>query len=455
MAFEEEMKNSGLDKQNLNYLRRILDRKNDDYFYNSNSGTLYISDTIFEDDVELESLSHFTVNVKVTFANCYFNTNIFPFSKFTFTEELTIIDCYFIDEFEISHITCKSLFYLTGVNAPSILFVSGEFENILFTPNSVGRVEITNSTFKKFSIFNEHDRKGSIDTVQIVNLNNTSGDLSVSGIEINVLYIAGNNLSKKYEVSGVKANVINLSYFKNLGELNFYGVKSLRKDSSVFQIVGSNLGKAEFYSTDFSSFNYFTIVDSFIAECLFINCNWNRKIRGVLLFNYRSIVHKNIPIKKTEHVKIKEAYRQLKLSMSKHNDKIQETAFYSKEMNVHNSLLKWNVNTFWDKLILYFSRYTSNYGQSFGKPFFFLFLFHLILFMIAIIAGGFDKIHFTWQPNAEGFKIAFEKFFIYINPLRKLETSFSGYLIVVDLLMRVSASFLIYNILRSTRRFIG
>jgi len=69
---------------------------------------------------------------------------------------------------------------------------------------------------------------------------------------------------------------------------------------------------------------------------------------------------------------------------------------------------------------------------------------------------GLYPLQVNWNnPTSQGFKMASEQYFIYINPFRKLEISFSGYLVVVDLLMRVWSSYMLYNIIRASRRFIN
>jgi hypothetical protein len=166
----------------------------------------------------------------------------------------------------------------------------------------------------------------------------------------------------------------------------------------------------------------------------------------------------NRRIERGEYPGIKEAYRQLKTSMSKHSDKIQEQIFYSKEMTFHNDMLNWSppwTNQFWDKLILHFSKTFSDFGQSFVRPLFLLLLGHYLLFIVAILFGGFSPLHISFQhASAPAFQQAFEGYFVYINPLRKLETSFSGYLILLDIVMRIWSSYMIFNIVRASRRFI-
>jgi len=123
-------------------------------------------------------------------------------------------------------------------------------------------------------------------------------------------------------------------------------------------------------------------------------------------------------------------------------------------MRAYNKCLSWK-SDFGTKLILRLSYLTSNYGQSIFLPLVWLIVGHFLFFSVGLILGGYLPLHISYSnPTSEGFKRAFEYFFIYINPVRKAETSLSGYLIVLDIIMRIWSSYMIYNIIRASRRFI-
>lgn len=109
----------------------------------------------------------------------------------------------------------------------------------------------------------------------------------------------------------------------------------------------------------------------------------------------------------------------------------------------------------WTKMILQMSHCFSDFGQSLSRPFVGLISGHLILFIMLILSGHYENLSINFSSgNSEGFRMAFEQYFKLINPLRRAENTFDGYTIIIDVLMRIWSSYMIYNLIRATRRFI-
>jgi hypothetical protein len=298
----------------------------------------------------------------------------------------------------------------------------------------------------------------------ILNKPGELGNIDISNKYFDRIFINGTNKDRVYNFNNIKCDDFSISKFTNAGSLNIFGIEPKNPSSNnlYFEITHSNLDKAQFYRANFSMYKELIIIDSYISNCFFLGCQWQNNIRalgGPGSYSFEKSLQNKRKINREEAYKILEAYRQLKTSMDIHNDKIQEAKFYSAEMTIHSKLLRWSwpwQNSFWDKLILYWSRIFSNYGQNFIRPLFFLLVGHLLFFNFALLLGGFEPLHISISnPTIDGFKIAFEKYFIFINPLRKLEISLTGYLILLDLIMRIWSSYMIYNIIRASRRFIN
>ncbi len=387
--------------------------------------------------------------------------------------------------FFIDGLICnESLTFEGGTITTAIYFSSGTFKKeVLLKYVHVKKVHLSNCTFDKVSIsgydinevwvsgakfeslhIGEHLIGDNISQLTIFAKEEETGDIFVREQSFDKIFLSGTNKGKTFNFAKIKCNTISITDFKSEGSLNFYGIepKDLTNDKRYFQITNSNLDKVQFYRALFSQYKELIIIDSFITDALFIGCKWSNNVRAINGPEYGTFEDSIKAGRKTtpkEIVAIKEAYRQLKISMSKHSDKIQEHKFYSEELNFHNKTLSWGKpweNQFWDKMILLWSKTFSDYGQSFIKPLIWLVVGHYILFLIALLFNGFNPLHISiCEPTAAGFQEAFEKFFIYINPLRRLDTSFSGYLIFLDLLMRIWSSYMIYNLIRASRRFIS
>lgn len=104
------------------------------------------------------------------------------------------------------------------------------------------------------------------------------------------------------------------------------------------------------------------------------------------------------------------------------------------------------------------TRYSLEFLETWEqiKPLLWLLVGHYIFFIVAFLLNGFYPLHISlFQANASDFQEAFTIYFVYINPFRRLEISLPGYLILLDLLMRVWSSYMIYNLIRASRRFIS
>ncbi len=405
-----------------------------------------------------------TVNLPLIFEGCTFKSKKqFFISGITCNESLIFNFCTISDSIYFDSGTFKKEVVLKYVHVKYIHLSDCTFDEVSISGYHIDEIWMSGSKFESLNI-GEHLVGDNISKLTIFAEEDETGDITVREQGFDEIHLSGTNKGRTFNFEQVKCDTVSIINFKNEGSLNFFGIepKDVNNDKRYFQIINSNLDKVQFYRAHFSQYKELIIMDSFITDALFIGCRWSNNIRALYGPGYRTFKDSLKTGRKTtdtEIVAIKEAYRQLKISMSKHSDKIQEHKFYSQELNFHNKTLSWEqpwTNQFWDKVILFFSKTFSDYGQSFIKPLCWLLVGHYILFILALQLNGFDPLHISLsEPTATGFKEAFEKFFIYINPLRRLETSLSGYLILLDLLMRIWSSYMIYNLIRASRRFIS
>lgn len=405
-----------------------------------------------------------TVKLPLTFQGCTFKSDkLFFIDGLTCNESLTFEGCTISDSIYFSSGTFKKEVLLKYVHVKKVHLSHCTFGKVSISGYDINEVWTSGSKFESLHI-GEHLLGDNIQKLVIFAKEDETGDIFVNDQGFEEISLFGSNKGKQINFSKVRCNNVSITNFKNEGSLNFYGIepKDLNNDNRYFQIIDSNLEKVQFYRALFSQYKELIIIDSFITDTLFIGCKWSNNVRALYGPGYGTFedsLKTGRKIKPKEVVAIKEAYRQLKISMSKHSDKIQEHKFYSEELSFHNRTLSWEkpwTNQFWDKMILLFSKTFSDYGQSFIKPLFWLLLGHYILFLVALLFNGFAPLHISiCEPTSAGFKQAFEQFFIYINPLRRLETSLSGYLIILDLIMRIWSSYMIYNLIRASRRFIS
>jgi hypothetical protein len=444
-------------------LRALLQNPPTDFIKEEYGKSIIFIDGYTFEDEHLILDDSITVNLPLTFQGCTFKSDkLFFISGLTCNETLTFEGCTISDTIYFDSGTFKKEVLLKYVHVKSVRLSKCTFDKISISGYEIDEVWVSGTKFESLYI-GEHLIGDNIRKLVIFAKEDETGDVIVREQSFDEISLHGTNKGS-LSFAKIKCNIISITDFKNVGSLNFYGIepKDLTNDKRYFQITNSNLDKVQFYRALFSQYKELIIIDSFITDALFIGCKWSNNVRALNGPGYGAFEDSLKTGRKTtskEIVAIKEAYRQLKISMSKHSDKIQEHKFYSEELNFHNKTLSWGMpwgNQFWDKMILLWSKTFSDYGQSFIKPLIWLLFGHYILFLIALLFNGFDPLYISiYEPTEAGFQEAFEKFFIYINPLRRLETSFSGYLIFLDLLMRIWSSYMIYNLIRASRRFIS
>jgi len=290
----------------------------------------------------------------VTFDGCSFSKGIY-FNKGEFTKELSF----------------------DHVHLPEFHFSGGTFDKISIAGYDIKSIWISGAKFESLSI-GERLVNTTIDELTIFAKPKEVGDIFVTQQKINKLYLSGNNKDRMFSFAQIKCNIVALTDFTNEGSLRFYGIEpqDLANEKRYFQIINSNCDKVQFHRVLFNHYEELIIIDSFISDALFIGCKWGDTIRALYGPGYETFEESLKTGRKytpKELVDIKEAYRQLKISMSNHSDKIQEHKFYSKELTFHYKALTWGKpweNQFWDKLILLWSKVFSDYGQSFIKPLF-------------------------------------------------------------------------------------
>jgi hypothetical protein len=445
-------------------LRAMLNSPTDDILSQSNdSAKILIEGRTFRSEY-ITLNETVTVNYPLEFKGCRFESeNVMLIHGLICNEDITFEDCAFPSSIMFSNGTFKKDLSLSYVRTSKVHFGYCDFNAVYVSGYDLDEVWMSGSRFENLiighNLFGENIKK-----ITLFAKANETGDITVRQQSLDALYISGTNRDRALVFDEIRVNNVSLINFTNEGICNFVDIKpkNIDIDSRYFQVVNSTLDSTQFHQVQFSAYKEFIILHSFITESIFISCGWSSNIRAIHGPSYPSFkqsITEGRKITSAEIVNIKEAYRQLKISMSKHSDRIQEMKFYSQELNYHNRSLKWTWpwnDQFWDKVILSFSKAFGNYGQSFVRPLFWLFVVYYVLFLIALVCGGFYPLQIDiWTPTASGFEEAFEKFFIYINPLRKLDTSFSGYLILIDLLMRIWSSYMIYNIIKSSRRFIS
>lgn len=331
---------------------------------------------------------------------------------------------------------------------------SGNFSKFLSSFKFCPNVNIDSGSFKNFDL-GYWGSKSEIENI-FVQADKISGSFTFNKSVINRFHISGVNRNAELNLEGIEVNSLNIYRFRNENKFRVQNVVPYNmpdRDSELI-IYDSHLGKSEFYEMDLNAFTDVVIHDSFLIDCLFVNIDWPRNINPTG-GKFISDKDKAITDLSSFHKKKKENYRQLKYALSKQGDIVGEHYFHGLEMHAYNKTLKKSWKNSGTKAILYLSRLTSDFGQSLWKPFKSLIIINWLMFVIMIVGFSYN-----------GFTISFNDFDRYTtvdaiaellrltNPLHRNDPEFTGGLLIIDIAIRVWSSYMIYNIVRATRRFL-
>lgn len=363
---------------------------------------------------------------------------------------------------------------LWGCNG-KVIFNDGSYNNVTYnnyqlTGCEKNEIFLTGGTFNNLKINSSH---GSFIEYLKILINQVKGNIEIYGeriaIKENIDLLEG-TIIKKMEIEG-QAFDVNLSIFNiSLGFLNIYNFKSesgIRfiliqpiNDNSEIKFNQAFLGKSEFTSINFDEFEDIEIIDSYLLDCTFCNINWNYNFNSKMyqqvknrtlrtpsgLYGYRKIKHYYF-------AKKRDVCRQIKFTYIKSGDTVNEQKLHGLEMLFLDKSLKWNLKNISTKLIIKLSILTSNFGQSISRPILSLLCGHTILyFTIFYLKLNGQNIIARYSFDSKEIANDFYNYFYLINPLHIVNVD--GYFILIDLAMRIWSSYMIYNIIRASRRFI-
>lgn len=208
-------------------------------------------------------------------------------------------------------------------------------------------------------------------------------------------------------------------------------LKSYITQTSKVSFVSSDLGNTQFIGCDLRSFKNFSfrnskMLDIFLADSKLPHAN-NINRAG-----------------EKENEQRKLALGQFKKVYENQGDTVRANRYRAEELKIYQKQIS-PLSYFGTWLVLGLSNITSNFGQSIWRPLAALLAVHYWLFMWAIGVEAFE-----WH----GLKELPYYYFFLANPIR-LYIFQTDWKIIIDIIMRAWSSYMIYNFIRASRRFIN
>lgn len=282
--------------------------------------------------------------------------------------------------------------------------------------------------------------------------------LGVENVHISKLSLSDIILSRGSGIvfTKIRFNQIEFSSFINLGIIHFHSTDVLKKkfecgsdgiqesvSSPVLTLFNSDLGKTTFIHSKFESFENFFFANSRISQCFFGGTEFPNKIQtdpDSNLFEQEML-----------------SYGQLKKLYESRGDVVQSNRFFAYEMESYLSYLKSHDGYGWEKLNLYFNKYSNQHGQSWSRALIAILSVGGLSYFFFLISVGIYPV----RPNSHAWDLFWEissKFFLYINPVHRMDflgekVELRPFSYLIDSLTRITMSYLIYQLVQAFRRY--
>lgn len=307
-----------------------------------------------------------------------------------------------------------------------------------------------------------------------------NGKISIENLKVNSMKFSGTNFNSKLALNKIQPKQIIFDSFSNYSDIQLTDFKADQSYDSEFIINKSYLGKFQLIDANLTSFNKIIIINSHYSDIItssvvwfedsqleVLPVNFNKTFIQQLKFIF-STLFKNLLLDDNNVINAtrkQEIYRQLKVAMEKHGNRIQSLKFKQLEMKYYGKLLQYTKNL-WDldRLIL-ISNLTNNHGKHWFKPVL-LAIFLTIPFYILMIASMSPDLALAPANSVQDIKSTYnilsDNLAIYIqlfNPARLLNRiipeNFNTQPMThfLDILQRIVLSFLIFQTISAFRKF--
>lgn len=322
--------------------------------------------------------------------------------------------------------------------------IRGKFDKIFFGGGEVSDIfEIKSSGSLEIGLLEIDQIDDQVPTkinTLIFNLmpNNSNKVIIKKFTEIKTIRAAGSTSQDDlFYLHQLPQECLDFSHFINRGLTRIEG--KVHKGST-FYMHHSDLFNVVLNDLDFRNFKQIIVKNSILNSINIIGEQFPLNTKNI----YTSF-------NKKEAVKMAQIYNQLYLSAQKQGNKSHELKYYAKYQNFELKLAFKKIDI--DKMIsLGLSKVSSNFGQNWLFCVFWFIMISFLCFNVYVLGIKWGEC--TQQVNLEFY---LKYYFKFINPLRQEElikcARLTSSMIFVDLIWRISATYLTYQLIAAFRRF--
>jgi len=423
-----------------------------------------------------------TGNLHMT--TCKFTQGII-FNDGTFKEEiyfslnetresgLTIIDSFFEKAFTIN--------YHSGQVRPGV---------------GIAKYYISSAKFLNgFYVFGVQDMFAELPRITGINLDITSmlsGNIFFDHLDVRTLQIGGYNVNAKITLKNMHVGQVKIKGLINEGGLIFSGFRASVNEwyeedndsvvrNTAFYSDDSNFGKAQFFQTNFRSFDNLSFHNVILTDISTSLVNWFSKdqLEDTHLNMQRT---RFIEEKKTkDKLRIsnarkallamlnskKEIYRQLKFAAQKQGDIPLSHEFQRWEMEYYKEITKYEKPRKWSEFLILYTSQSNNFGQSWIRAFWGLVVFSFLSYIpigfltsqqldYTKFARSIDDVYFNFRVVIYD---NIKTWLTTLNPTHRLADiaanidKFSSWIYFWDLISRIVVAYFIFQMVSAFRKF--
>lgn len=462
-------------------------------------GEISLQNCNFEKDINLENIQagEFKISECIVKNNLnlkVFNCNSISFTKLNLTAGELIFSSGSANKIELlkSEFTGQVDFNELDIKTPGLIMKESSFKNgfnILNKSenNTIQCIELNSGTFQGgmlVSFESQNKTESNIGELLICTGSMLTGNIAFNNLNIGKLEFRGYNSGTNLSFRKVAATEVIFNEYINTKELVFSDFRALiirnTGDMSKLEIRDSNLGKAQFYQADLSSFKTITIKNVILAEIASFAVKWfsESQLKTAettdLQMKLKKWFKRESKAKRQEYrTRImeelnnrRELYRQLKYICQKQGDMPQALIFQASEMRQYNYMMSYQKpKNYVEYLIMVLSR-TNDFGQNWIKAVVFLLVFSFIFYLpIGFLASSkldYDNFARNWDDIQLSLQAMFhdnlKMWLVSLNPTHRVKDfsekidNYPSLIYLFDLLSRVVVSVFIFQVVSAFRK---
>ncbi|MHA4895641.1 hypothetical protein ACXZ1K_12880 [Pedobacter sp. PWIIR3] len=319
-----------------------------------------------------------------------------------------------------------------------------------------------------------------------------TGNLQFRNLDVGTVIISGYNTSAKLTLKSLHVNQIKIQGFINEGGLIFSNFKASRTDwpdpinnannrNTGFYIDDANFGKAQFFQTDFDSFDKIVFHNLIMTEISTSLVTWFTKEKlddgeialAIKDFSNKKALKKDIQLQNARRSLLaklrskREIFRQLKFAAQKQGDIPLSFEFQRWEMEYYHQIVDYEKPRRWSEFLILWSNQSNNFGQSWVRAFWGLVLFSFISY---IPIGFLTSTELDYSKFARSCSdvllncrvIVYDNiksWVVVLNPAHRINdfaediTKYSNWLYLWDILSRIVVAYFIFQMVSAFRKF--